>query len=179
MLVTDDDRTLIVDRATLLGPGPAPEPEPAQQREPALRGIIAYKFARAGLAFVLAIVLGVCISTGRTELLQQYAAQILHHFSSHFSSALADAIMRGIASPRVWLVVAALVVDGLISGIEGWALLRNRPWGAWLVVIATGALVPFEVAGLLRHPHVGRALLLLVNAAVALYLLRRALRHRA
>ena len=176
MLVTDDDRTLIVDRATLLRGGLA-EPEPTKP-EPALRGIIAYKLVRAALSFLLAALLGICISTGRSEVLSQYALGVLHHFSSHFGSALADAIVRGLASPRVWLVVGALIVDGVLTGVEGWALARNKRWGAWLVVIATGALLPFEISGLLRHPHLGRALLLLINAAVAIYLLRRALRQR-
>ena len=33
----------------------------------------------------------------------------------------------------------------LTDALEAWALRRGRPWGAWLVVGATGALLPFEI----------------------------------
>jgi uncharacterized membrane protein (DUF2068 family) len=74
------------------------------------------------------------------------------------------------------LVVAALACDGALSAVEGLALRTGKTWGVWLVLIATTALVPAEIWGLLRAPHVGRALLLLVNVAAAIYLLRRAMR---
>ena len=45
------------------------------------------------------------------------------------------------------------------------------------VAAATGALLPFEVVALARHPHAVRAVLLLVNAAIVLYLARVASRH--
>ena len=52
-------------------------------------------------------------------------------------------------------------------------------WGPWLVVVATASLLPFEVVSFVRHPHVGRALILVVNLAIVAYLTRTALReHR-
>jgi uncharacterized membrane protein (DUF2068 family) len=60
------------------------------------------------------------------------------------------------------------------------ALREGHWWGPWLVVVASGVLLPYELFELVRHPRVGRALLVVVNAAVVLYLGRRALReHRA
>jgi uncharacterized membrane protein (DUF2068 family) len=178
MLVTDDDRTLIVDRATLLGREPIPTLEPARP-DPAVRVIVAYKLVRSALALLLGAGLAFVIATGRAIELQAHAAQLRQHLSSGFASALADAVLRGLVPSRLWLVVGALGLDSLISGIEGWAVARGRRWGTWLVVIATAALIPFEVAGLVRHVHAGRLLLLVLNVAVAGYLLRQALRPRS
>jgi uncharacterized membrane protein (DUF2068 family) len=66
-----------------------------------------------------------------------------------------------------------------MSLLEGWALLHGRWWGPWLVVVATGSLLPFEIAAFLRHPHAVRAALFGVNVAVVWYLARQAIRERS
>jgi uncharacterized membrane protein (DUF2068 family) len=75
------------------------------------------------------------------------------------------------------LTILALLLDGLLTLLEGWALYRGFPWAPWLVVIATGSLLPFEVAALARRLRVGRLLILLVNLAVVTYLGVRAMRQ--
>jgi uncharacterized membrane protein (DUF2068 family) len=42
------------------------------------------------------------------------------------------------------------------------------------VVVATGALLPFEVYEFVRVPHLSRALIFAVNLAILLYIARRA-----
>jgi uncharacterized membrane protein (DUF2068 family) len=46
------------------------------------------------------------------------------------------------------------------------------------VVVATGSLLPFEVVSFVRHPHLVRAAVFLLNVAIVAYLARKALRER-
>jgi uncharacterized membrane protein (DUF2068 family) len=45
-------------------------------------------------------------------------------------------------------------------------------------VIATSSLLPFEIGVLLRQVRVGRLLLLMLNVAIVVYLVKRALQER-
>jgi uncharacterized membrane protein (DUF2068 family) len=169
----DDDRTEIYIRPS--------EPEVIQVAEPAKPDraygyVVGYKLARSGLSLLLALTLAALLLLGGADPLARAAMLIRHHFSSSFAGSLSDQLMRAWVPSRLWLVVGALTVDGLITGVEGYALRAGKTWGTWLVVIATTALVPFELVSLVRAPHVGRAILLLLNIAVAVYLLRRAMR---
>lgn len=174
-MFVDDDRTEIFNRSHLdfdLSPARAPV-----EHERAVGILVVYKLARSGASLLLALALGVLLALGHTESITQLAVQLRQHFTSSFSSSVADQLLRNIVPLRLWLVVAALAFDGALSAVEGFALRTGKTWGIWLVLIATTALVPPEVWGLLRAPHVGRAILLLVNVAAGVYLLRRAMRE--
>jgi uncharacterized membrane protein (DUF2068 family) len=74
----------------------------------------------------------------------------------------------------------AIGLDAVLLTVEGWALLRGWKWGVWLVVIASGALIPWELYALIAHPGLLRAGVLLGNLLIVGWLLVHALRkHRA
>jgi uncharacterized membrane protein (DUF2068 family) len=108
------------------------------------------------------------------------AADNLRHHSQAWAIELAQLLTRASTPRGLVTIVVALFADGTLTLVEGWALIYGHWWGPWLVVVATGSLLPFEVVSLARHPHVGRALILVVNVAIVVYLGRTALReHRA
>jgi uncharacterized membrane protein (DUF2068 family) len=147
-------------------------------RERGLVLIIAYKLGKALLWFVFALMLVVAMRMGLGHRMVGFAEQLRHH-SGAWSLRLAEIVVRASTRRGLWTITFALVADGLLSLIEGWALLRGRWWGPWLVVVATGSLLPFEVAALVTHPHAVRAALLLANTAIVVYLARTAMReHR-
>ncbi|HKP56157.1 MAG TPA: DUF2127 domain-containing protein [Polyangiales bacterium] len=151
---------------------------PTAPREPALRLIIAYKLARAALAFGAAGVLLGFVSSGNSASLRDWAQQLRMHVASHWATVLAEKLVAAVTPHHVWLAATALGFDGALTLLEGWALLRGYTWGSWIVVLSSAALVPFEAVGLWHHPHAGRLILLLGNVAVALYLLWRLQRER-
>jgi uncharacterized membrane protein (DUF2068 family) len=171
----DDEGTQVLSRSQL-GRDPSQEPLPPDR---GVRAITIYKFVRAGLALLLALLLVATVALGHAAALARFATQIRSHCSSAFSVALAEKLLQASAPRRLWLVALALTVDGLITGCEGWALRTGKRWGEWLVVVVTGAFVPFELVALWRSPHVGRLLLLLANVLVAAYLIRAALRQNS
>jgi uncharacterized membrane protein (DUF2068 family) len=146
------------------------------RRERGLVVIIAYKLVKGALWLVIAVVLSVLIQMGLGGELLTFAEHLRHHAHA-WSLDLAALVVRAANRRALWTIVVALVADGAFSLVEGWALLYGRWWGAWLVVVGTGSLVPFEVLALARHPHAVRAALLGVNVAILVYLARKAMRE--
>jgi uncharacterized membrane protein (DUF2068 family) len=68
-------------------------------------------------------------------------------------------------------------LDGVLTLCEGWALHRRFAWSPWLVVVATGSLLPFEVVELVRRPHAVRLVIFVVNLTIVCYLAARATRE--
>ena len=57
--------------------------------------------------------------------------------------------------------------------IEGTGLLFRKRWAEWLTIVATSSLMPLEVYELIKEFTVVRLLVVLVNAAVVLFLIYR------
>lgn len=62
----------------------------------------------------------------------------------------------------------------LTEGVGLWLLKR---WAEWFTVILTGSLLPIEIYEILHHPTIIKILILIINLAVVLYLVRHVLRE--
>jgi uncharacterized membrane protein (DUF2068 family) len=147
------------------------------RRERALVFIIAYKLVKGGLWLVFAAVIGASMRMGLGHRLLGFADHLRLH-SQAWSLELARLIVRAASRRGLWTILVALVADGSLSLVEGWALLHGHWWGPWLVVVATGSLLPLEIVAFVRHPHAVRAVLFVLNLAIVVYLARKALRER-
>lgn len=148
------------------------------RRDPGLTLIIAYKLTKGGLWLVLALVVLVGMRLGFEDDLLALAEHLRHHAHA-WSLSFARLVVSAASRRGLWTIVVALVADGSVSLVEGWALVRGRWWAPWLVVGATSTLLPFEVVALARHPEAVRAALLAANLAIVFYLARQAMReHR-
>ena len=145
-------------------------PEPA----PATRATIVYKTVKSAFQLTAALVAVVLWPLGLSERMQELAISLSHHASHAWTLTLSRWLEQTATRRGVQIAIALLVSDGLITAVEAWALRRGQAWGAWLVICATGALLPFEVFELAREVSVARALILLVNAAIVSYLVRQA-----
>jgi uncharacterized membrane protein (DUF2068 family) len=139
--------------------------------------IIAYKLGRAILSVVGGVGGLVLVGSGLSEPLQRSAGVIHDHAVSALALWLTGLVVSAVEPKHLAIISVALVFDAALLFVEGWALYKGRWWGAWLVVVASGALVPFELVALVRHPAGGRALLVLVNGAIVAWLARHALRR--
>jgi uncharacterized membrane protein (DUF2068 family) len=159
-------------------PSTSSTPSPDRDTDDAaLRAIVLYKLIKSVAQIALGIGLFGMVLTGHAGALQSLAELLRHHASQAWALRAASFLMR-VATPRiVELTVVALLLDGALSGVESWALHTRRWWAEWLVVIAGGSLLPYEVFELVRHVRVGRALVLIVNAVIVVYLARRAWRR--
>jgi uncharacterized membrane protein (DUF2068 family) len=160
----------------MAGPGPAGREAdlPLGDGAVGLRLIIAYKIGKAIVQASLAVALPILIQVGITTRLVARIAKFAEHVVHGWTAVLARHLAAWLTPNHLVLISVALGIDAVVSAFEAWALHRRFRWAAWLVVIAGGTLVPFEVVELVRRPRVGRAIILGVNLAIIAYLARRA-----
>lgn len=148
--------------------------------EPApLHAIVVYKSIKSGLQLAFALLLAACWPLGLPEQLLHLAGWLREHLTQGWAARLAEWIVAGSINRRILLSIAALGVDGALTGIEAWALHTGRAWGAWLVVGTAAALLPVEVYEFVREPHLPRALIFALNLLIVGYVARRAWHERA
>jgi uncharacterized membrane protein (DUF2068 family) len=148
------------------------------QRPAGLEAIILYKLIKAVLEALLGILAVYLLARGAEAGAATLAEVLLEHFAGGWALEAATLIVVLATSGHVKFVAVAALADAVLSAIEGLALRAGRWWAPWLVVIATAALLPWEIWEL-RHPRWGRVFLLIVNIAVVAYLLRGVIRDRA
>lgn len=146
------------------------------RRERGLVIIIAYKLTKGILWLAFAAFILVMMHLGLGDRLLGLAAHLRLHAHA-WSLHLADLAVRASSKRGLWTITVALLADGTLTLVEAWALIHGHWWGPWLVVVATGALLPFEIVALVRHVHLVRAAVFIVNVAVVVYLVRKATRE--
>jgi uncharacterized membrane protein (DUF2068 family) len=150
------------------------------KRPAGLETIIVYKLTKAVLQALVGIAAIALLVRGTEAGAATLAEFILEHFTGAWALHLVTMIVRAATRGHVKLLAFAMLADSLLSAVEGLALRAGRWWAPWLIVVATSALLPWEVWHLVRHPRWGRVAVLVINVAVVVYLLRNAAReHRA
>lgn len=142
-----------------------------------LRVIVGCKFMKSAVELAAGALL-LILPTARIQgALRILALGLGEHATEAWSRALAGVLVRATTPRHIELIAAALVLDGLISAFEGWSLRTGYRWGQWLVILATSAILPFEVVGLVRRFSAWRIVILLANGAIVMYLLHRLVRQ--
>jgi len=93
---------------------------------------------------------------GGTSLWRRLFDQLLARFGGH-------------ANP----IAAAAIVYGILEAVEAVGLIVRRRWAEYLVLLATVAFLPLELDELVRAPSALKGLAVVVNIAVAIYLIWR------
>lgn len=93
---------------------------------------------------------------GGTSLWRRVFDQLLARFGGH-------------ANP----IAAAAIVYGILEAVEAVGLILRRRWAEYLVLLATVAFLPLELDELVRAPSALKGLAVVVNIAVAIYLIWR------
>ncbi len=147
---------------------------------PGIRLIVLYKMVKGALEALGAAVLAFGPSLGLDEALLRAVVTLQHHSARAWAVELSRGLTGLVTPGHLRLAALALLLDSALTLVEGWGLRRGHWWGPWLVVVASGLLLPFEVLHLLRRPHIGRFMVLLVNALIVAYLAWRVrVEHRA
>jgi uncharacterized membrane protein (DUF2068 family) len=149
------------------------------KRDAGVSAIIAYKLLKAVLEALLGAAALYMVIRGAEAGAATLAELILEHFTRNWALAAATLIVRSGTSGHVKFVAVFALGDAVLSVVEGLALRAQRWWAPWLVVIATGSLLPWEVWELVTRPTWVRLVLFIINVAVVAYLLRGVAReHR-
>jgi uncharacterized membrane protein (DUF2068 family) len=127
--------------------------------------VVTYKLGKAAievLALLAVVVLHLVVGADAGAL----AARIQRHWLHGFGAILAYLMHVLAQAGDARLVIVALGGDAVSSAIEGVLLWRGYRWARWVVVVATGLPLPWELMLLARQPSVSRLLLLLTNVAI-------------
>ena len=109
------------------------------------------------------------------------AAKLIEH--SHLNPAarypriFLDAASNLHDSRLVWLAVGAGIY-ALVRFVEAYGLYGEKAWAEVLAAVSGGIYVPFELAGLTRHPTWHGALLLALNLFIVALMVRALLQRR-
>jgi uncharacterized membrane protein (DUF2068 family) len=151
---------------------PSPAKPPHEPLERGVRAIVAYKLVKAVLMVLAAIALWAGLRVGAATWLAHIALDLGPHAASPWVAKLCGWLSLAFQPGRFRMLELLLVGDAILSAAEAWVLERDYPWGRWLVVVATGSLLPFEVYEIIRHPRWTRFVVFAVNAVILLYLAR-------
>lgn len=147
-------------------------------RPAALQAIIVYKLFKAAAEALLGVAAVWLLARGAEAGAATLAEIVLEHVTAGWALEAATVIVRIATSGHVKFIAVAAFGDAALSAVEGLALRAGRWWAPWLVVIATGALLPWELWELARHPRISRLGILFINLAVVGYLMHGVLRER-
>jgi uncharacterized membrane protein (DUF2068 family) len=147
-------------------------------RDLGVRLIVAYKAAKAIVEVAVGTALFLLAVSGEIATLQDATRQLETHVASRWSLLAARELSTVLTEHAVHLLAIGLLLDGVLSAVEGWSLWRGYRWGAWLVVLATATPLPLEVMEIARTHRASRVALALVNVAVVTYLARRIAKGR-
>jgi uncharacterized membrane protein (DUF2068 family) len=148
------------------------------KRAIALEAIIDYKLIKAAAEGAVGVVLLVFLLRGAEAGAATLAQIVMDHSSRAWALKAATAIVVTGTTANLKIATVGAFADAALSAVEGFALRAGRWWAPYLVAIATGALIPWEVIGAVRHPGGVRIAILLINAGVVVYLLRTVVRQR-
>lgn len=148
----------------------------AAERPLGLRLIVGYKSLKAIVMFGLATWWSVAPASA-LRLAEAAATELSAHGATFVR--LREWVEQHL-SRRVVTGGAILAwADGVATVAEVVLLLLGKPWGEWLVALGIASLLPVELVSMGRRPGYGKLVVLIVNAAIVVYLFRRRiLEHR-
>ena len=137
-----------------------------------LAWIIAFKAFKAITLMALGIALVATRHDDPVDLLMRGALAIhLPLTSTLFDRALRFALNLSVRK-QIALAITALGY-AVLMGSEGVALYLRKPWARWFTIGATSSLLPIELYEIVREVHPIRVSVLLANAAIVVYLVKR------
>jgi uncharacterized membrane protein (DUF2068 family) len=76
----------------------------------------------------------------------------------------------GLSESRLHALRIVTLAYAAVFATEGIGLWMQKRWAEWLTVIVTASLIPLEVWELMFRPTIGKAAVVVANAAIVIYL---------
>jgi uncharacterized membrane protein (DUF2068 family) len=76
----------------------------------------------------------------------------------------------GLSASRLHALRMVTLAYAAVFATEGIGLWMQKRWAEWLTVIITASLIPLEVWELMFRPTLGKAVVLVANTAIVIYL---------
>jgi len=146
---------------------------------PTLYGIVAFKIIRGVILLMVAMQVYALIGEDLRPHFDEAVKRLRLDPETAFFDKLGDRI-DAITPVNVGWVATGALLYGLLSLTEGIGLSRRTRWAGFLVAAESGFFVPLETYSLITHPTPTILVVLIVNVAIVVYLVRnreRLFRH--
>jgi uncharacterized membrane protein (DUF2068 family) len=77
----------------------------------------------------------------------------------------------GLSETKIHVMRIVTFVYAAVFAVEGVGLWMQKRWAEWLTCIITGSLIPLEVWEFAHRPNLGKAAIVIGNAAIVAYLI--------
>jgi uncharacterized membrane protein (DUF2068 family) len=143
-----------------------------------LLAIAVFKLVKAATLIAIGIGALSLARGGHTETsLRQIVSELgFHPYSRHVNRALGSIL--GIDHRRLQEVGIATFVYAAVFLVEGTGLVLRKRWAEYLTTIVTASFIPFEVYEMIRAASALKAVGILLNALIVVYLAVRLWRER-
>jgi uncharacterized membrane protein (DUF2068 family) len=143
----------------------------------ALVAIAVFKLIKATLLVVVAV--------GAQRLLHRDIQATIIHWAravrvdpdDHILQRIMERVAR-INPHQIKAISLGLFLYAGLFATEGVGLLLKRRWAEYMTVISTALLLPLEILEVIRHPHLGRVVVLIANVVIVIYLVVQLRRTR-
>lgn len=146
--------------------------EPNTTSEIGLRGIIAIKTFYGVLFFVIGLGVFALINKDISDLAEQAANSLgIDPENAHLVALLEW--LTGVSPKQIVAVGLGSILYSSLLLAMAWGLYLRQVWAEWLTIVATGLFIPIEVYEVVRSWRMTYVVVLVVNASIVWYLLRR------
>jgi uncharacterized membrane protein (DUF2068 family) len=76
----------------------------------------------------------------------------------------------GLSEAKIHALRFVTLTYAAVFAVEGVGLWMRKRWAEWLTTIITASLIPLEVWEFFHRPHLGKAAIVIANAAIVAYL---------
>ena len=139
------------------------------RHNPALATIALYKFVKATLALLSAVVAWRLMNPSVEAAMHSWAEKQPIGFSEHLVREALERI-SGIPAARWRQLGLVSLAYAAVFTVEGIGLWRERRWAEYLTIVTSSLLLPLEFVSVLHNVTLARMSILLANAAIVAYL---------
>lgn len=149
--------------------------EPIDTNETGLRSIVAIKAFYGVVFFAIGLGILTLIKTDVSDLAEQAAGWMGIDPENDYLLAVLE-WLTGVSPKQIAAMGTGTILYAGLYLTMAWGLHLRQVWAEWLTIVATGFFIPLEIYEVLRSLRPTYVLVLVVNASIVWYLLRRRVR---
>jgi len=148
----------------------ATKPDPHRRQRHVLQAVAMFEFFKG----IFVVLMGFCALALVHKDVWLYAESLLallHVSTDRRSAQLFLDFADSVTDARLWAAARIAFAYSALRFTEAYGLWQSRTWAEWVALVSGALLLPLEIRELMRGLSLFRAVLLVVNLAIVLYML--------
>lgn len=105
------------------------------------------------------------------EATERLVAHLILNPANQFPNVIIKAIGE-LTNTRLTLIAAGALAYSILRFIEAYGLWHALRWTEWFALISGAIYLPFEIYGIITHANLLGGVVLLINSAIVLYMIK-------